>query len=158
MTYIDALTEQKDYEASGLLYLGLIDNIYKATKNTEDTDLIEAEIRKAFKMKGIVLADLQVVKAMDKNIEQTKKSDIIPVSLKSDGSISGSSAKTAEELESLQKQVKKVIKSLASEIMKGNIDIKPYNYKGKTGCDFCNYRTICNFSTSLKCNNFDYIN
>ena len=158
VTYIDALTEQKDYEASGLLYLGLIDNIYKATKNTEDTDLIEAEIRKAFKMKGIVLADLQVVKAMDKNIEQTKKSDIIPVSLKSDGSISGSSAKTAEELESLQKQVKKVIKSLASEIMKGNIDIKPYNYKGKTGCDFCNYRTICNFSTSLKCNNFDYIN
>lgn len=158
VTYIDALTEQANYEASGLLYLGLIDNIYKATKNTDDTEAIEAEIRKAFKMKGFVLADIQVVKAMDKNIEQNRKSDIIPVSLKADGSINGSSAKTAEEFKNLQKQVKKVIKELASEIMKGNIDIKPYSYKGKTGCDFCNYRTICNFSTSLKCNNFDYIN
>lgn len=159
VTYIDALTEARDYEASGLLYLGLIDNIYKAQKNIDDVELIEAEIRKAFQMKGLVLADINVIKAMDKKIEPSKKSDIIPVTLSKDGEISsrGSSTLTAEEFKELQKNVKKIIKELSSEIMRGNIDIKPYNYKGKTGCDFCSYRTICNFSTSLKCNNFDYI-
>lgn len=159
VTYIDALTEARDYEASGLLYLGLIDNIYKAQKNIDDVELIEAEIRKAFQMKGLVLADINVIKAMDKKIEPSKKSDIIPVTLSKDGEISsrGSSTLTAEEIKELQKNVKKIIKELSSEIMRGNIDIKPYNYKGKTGCDFCSYRTICNFSTSLKCNNFDYI-
>lgn len=157
VTYLDALTENTAYESSGVLYLSLLDNIYKASKN-ESTEKIEEEIRKLFKMKGFVLADVQVVKAMDKNLEKSNTSDIIPVALKVDGEIS-SKPKTlnAEEFKELQKSVRKTIKQLSSEIMKGNIDIKPYNYKKQTGCKYCAYKSICNFNTSFKSNEYDYI-
>lgn len=155
VTYLDALTENKDYESSGLLYLGLIDNIFKAKKNIQDEAVIEAEIRKQFQMQGLVLADVKVIKAMDKNLDVSKESDIIPVGLKANGELTAnSSTLTSEEFKNLQQSVKKIIKELSSEIMKGNIDIKPYNYKGSTGCDYCQYRTICNFNAN---NDYDYI-
>ena len=159
ITYLDALTTQKDYEASGLLYLGLIDNIVKASKNLKDEE-IEEEIRKGFKMQGFVLADVNVIRAMDKTLENGTTSNIIPVSLTKDGEISNykSNSLTSEEFKDLQKTVKKAIKDISEEILKGKIDIKPYNYEKSTGCDFCKYKTICNFNTNIKGNEYNYIN
>ena len=159
ITYLDALTEQKDYEASGLLYLGLIDNIVKASKNMTENE-IEQEIRKGFKMQGFVLADVNVVKAMDKTLEDGNFSSIVPVALNKDGGISNyrSNSLSVEEFKSLQKLVKKVIRNISEEILKGKINIKPYNYQKQTGCDYCKYKTICNFNTNIKGNEYDYIN
>ena len=158
ITYLDALTEQKDYEASGILYLGLIDNIVKASKNMSEED-IEREIRKGFKMQGFVLADVNVIKAMDKNLDNGQTSNIIPVTLNKEGEISKfrSNSLNSEEFKALQKSVKKAIKNISEEILKGNIDIKPYSYDKKTGCDFCKFKTICNFNTNIKGNEYDYI-
>lgn len=157
ITYLDALTENTEYEPSGMLYLSLIDNIVKMEKNVEPEE-IESKIRKAFQMKGLVLADIQVARAMDKHLEISNTSDIIPVALKQNGDFSAK-PKTLreEEFKDLQKNVKKTIKQLSCEIMKGNIDIKPYSYKKHTGCDYCKYKTICNFNTGLKSNEYDYI-
>lgn len=159
ITYLDALTEQKDYEASGLLYLGMIDNIVKASKNLTEEE-IEREIRKGFRMQGFVLADVNVIKAMDNTIGDGENSSIIPVSLTKDGQISNykSNSLNEEEFKNLQKAVKKAIKNISEEILKGNVDIKPYNYEKQTGCDFCKYKTICNFNTNIKGNEYDYIN
>lgn len=159
ITYLDALTEQKDYEASGILYLGLIDNIVKSVKNISEEE-IEREIRKGFKMQGYVLADINVIKTMDKTLEKSNSSDIIPVTLSKDGEIMNSRSNTLskEEFKKLQKSVQKTIKEIASQILQGRIDIKPYNYEKKTGCDFCKYKTICNFNTNIKGNEYDYIN
>lgn len=159
ITYLDALTEQKEYEASGLLYLGLIDNIVKASKNMSEED-IEKEIRKGFKMQGFVLADVSVIKAMDNTLGNGETSNMIPVSLTKEGEISNykSNSLNSEEFSGLQKAVKKAIKNISEEILKGKIDIKPYNYDKQTGCDFCKYKTICNFNTNIKGNEYDYIN
>ena len=159
ITYLDALTTQKDYEASGLLYLGLIDNIVKASKNMKDEE-IEEEIRKGFKMQGFVLADVNVIRAMDKTLEDGATSNIIPVSLTKDGEISNykSNSLTSEEFKDLQRSVRRAIKDISEEILKGKIDIKPYNYEKSTGCDFCKYKTICNFNTNIKGNDNNYIN
>ena len=158
ITYLDALTKQKNYEASGVLYLGLIDNIVKSVKNISEED-IEREIRKGFKMQGYVLADVKVIKTMDKTIEKSSTSDIIPVTFTKDGDImdSRSSVLTKEEFKNLQKAVTKTIRELGKQILEGRIDIKPYNYEKKTGCDFCKYKTICNFNTNIKGNEYDYI-
>lgn len=158
ITYLDALTKQKDYEASGVLYLGLIDNIVKSVKNISEEE-IEKEIRKGFKMQGYVLADVNVIKTMDKTLEKSSTSDIIPVSFTKDGDImsSRSSTLTKEEFKNLQKAVNKTIKEIGKQILEGRIDIKPYNYEKKTGCDFCKYKTICNFNTNIKGNEYDYI-
>ena len=57
------------------------------------------------------------------------------------------------------KYTKKIIKQISREILSGNIDIKPY-YKvkgGKTPCDYCSYKTICNFNSGICKNSYYYI-
>ena len=119
---------------------------------------IENKIRNNFKMKGLILADISVVKLMDNKL-QTGGSDIIPVYISKDGTISEkkSSVISKENFDGLQKQVKETIKEISKEILKGKVDIKPYNYNKKTGCDYCKYKTICMFNTNIKGNEYNYI-
>lgn len=157
ITYLDAVTQQDNFEPAGVLYLGLIDNIIKAKKNLPDEE-IEKEIRKGFKMQGLILADVKVVKMMDNKLENGY-SDIIPAYISKDGELSrkSSSVATKEEFENLQKTVKKTIKQISKEILSGDISIKPYNYNQKTGCDYCSYKSICMFNPNIKGNEYNYI-
>lgn len=156
ITYLDAITEQDHFDPAGVLYLGLVDNIIKASKNLSEEEIAK-EIKKGFKMQGLLLADVNVVKMMDNKLEQGY-SDIVPAYIGKDGTLSSkSSVASKEEFEALQKQVRSTIKEISSEILTGNIDIKPYNYQKKTGCDYCKYKSICMFNPNLKGNNYDYI-
>ena len=157
ITYLDAICEQTELEASGILYMGLIDNVVKNAKNLSEEE-IEKKIRNNFKMRGLILADISVIKLMDNKL-QTGSSDIIPVYIGKDGTISEkkSSVVNKQEFEDLQIQVKEIIKEISKEILKGKIDIKPYNYNKKTGCDYCKYKTICMFNTNIKGNEYNYI-
>lgn len=156
ITYLDAITKQDNFEPAGVLYLGLVDQIVKAKKNLSDEE-IEKEIRKGFKMQGLLLADVKVVQMMDNQLQQGY-SEIIPAYVGKDGTLSQrSSVATKEEFEALQKEVKKTIQQISSEILKGKIDIKPYYYQKKTGCDYCKYKAICMFNPNIKGNEYDFI-
>lgn len=157
ITYLDALCEQTDFDPSGVLYMSLIDNVVKNAKNLSEEE-IENKIRSNFKMKGLILADISVIRTMDKKL-QTGSSDIIPVYISKDGEISEkkSSVISQKDFRELQNQVKDIIKQISYEILKGKIDIKPYNYKKKTGCDYCKYKTICMFNTNIKGNEYNFV-
>lgn len=157
ITYLDAICEQTDFEASGVLYMGLIDNIVKNAKNLSEEEIAN-KIRNNFKMKGLILADISVIKMMDNKL-QTGASDIIPVYIGKDGTLSEkkSSVINKQSFDELQKDVKQIIREISKEIFRGKIDIKPYNYKKKTGCDYCKYKTICMFNTNIKGNEYNYI-
>ena len=90
---------------------------------------------------------------------QTGSSDIVPVYINKDGTISEkkSSVISRDDFNKLQVKVKEIIKEISKEILKGKIDIKPYYYNGKTGCDYCKYKTICMFNTNIKGNEYNYI-
>ncbi len=158
ITYLDAITEQKNSEQAGILYLGLVDSIVKAKKNLSEEE-IEKEIRKNFKMQGLILADVNVIKMMDNQLENGY-STTVPVYVGKNGEISEklSSVASKEEFEKLQKKVKEMIKEISQEILAGNISIKPYQYQGKTGCDYCQYKSICMFNPNIKGNDYCYIN
>ena len=157
ITYIDSMAKHKDALVGGVLYMNLIENIVKASKNMSDEEIKE-EIKKNFKMQGLLVADIDIIKMMDSKLE-SGNSDIIPVALKTDGTISsrGTSAINKQEFENLQKQVCKTIKQISKEILSGKIDIKPYKYNKTTGCDYCKYKSICMFDTSFKDNEYNYI-
>ena len=137
--------------------MGLIDNIVKNAKNLSEAE-IASKIRNNFKMKGLILADVSVIKLMDNKLE-SGSSDIVPAYITKEGTISEkkSSVIKKEDFEELQKEVKNIIKEISKEILRGKIDIKPYNYKRKTGCDFCNYKSICMFNPNIKGNTYNYI-
>ena len=109
-------------------------------------------------MKGLLLADVSVIKMMDTTLE-SGSSDIIPVYMTKDGEISESRSNTikAQDFNQLTSKVKEIIKDISKEILKGRIDIKPYYYKKKTGCDYCQYKTICMFNTNIKDNEYQYV-
>ena len=157
LTYVDAISEEENREPAGILYYNLIEPIISENKNLSDEE-IEEKIRKSFKMKGLILADIKVIKMMDKNIEKGS-SNIIPVYLNKDGGISESRSNTIskEEFQKLQKTTRKIIKQIANEILSGKIDIRPmYNRKNKTAtCKYCEYKTICGFNPSV--NEYEYL-
>ncbi len=145
LTYLDAVTKIEDFMPAGVLYFNLIEPVIKANRNTTAED-IEKQIKKQFKMKGIILSDINIIKRMDKNLEKGA-SDIVPVYIDSKNNISESRSSCAslEEFEKLQQCTIKTIKEISKEIFEGNIDIKPYYKNKKTGCDYCSYKSICQF-------------
>jgi len=157
ITYIDWVSKKQNAIPAGMLYFNLIDPIIKSNKNLSEEEL-EDEIRKKFRMQGLILADVNVIKMMDSSLE-TGSSQAVPVSLNASGMVSktGNSTITKEEFTSLQKTANRIIQNISKEILKGNIDIKPmYNLKTKTSsCKNCPYKVICGFDVNY--NNYAFV-
>ena len=140
-----------------MLYFNLIDPIIKSNKNLSDEE-IKDEIRKNFKMNGMILADVNVVKLMDNTLENGY-SKIVPAYIGAEGKLlkTKSNIITKEEFTKLQELSRKIIKKISDEILQGNIEIKPtYNKKTKTdSCKFCEYKSICKFNPKI--NKYSYI-
>lgn len=158
LTYLDAACKIEEVLPAGVLYASLIDPILKTDKKI-DKEQLEEEMKKKFKMNGLILADINVVKMMDKTLEKGSSKQI-PVYLDKDGNISKSKSNTItkEQLEDLRKHTNHIIKQIAKEMLSGNIGIEPYYQKKnqKTPCDYCSYKEICNFK-EYGCNHYRYI-
>ena len=158
LTYLDAACNIEEMMPAGVLYYSLIDPILKTDKQI-DKEQIEEEMKKKFKMNGLILADVNVVKMMDKSLEKGA-SNVIPAYLDKEGNISRSksNAVTKEQFEDLRKYTNNIIKQIAKEMLSGDIKIEPYYQKKnkKTPCDYCDYKSICNFKEG-NCNNYRYI-
>ena len=157
LTYLDAVCSKENLLPAGVLYFNLIDPIIKSEKNMTEEE-IEEEIRKKFKMQGLILADVNVVKMMDNTLE-TGSSNIVPAYIGKDGELSQTktSGVTRKQFEYLQKYMNKIIKQISNEILSGSIDIYPYYKKKKKPCDYCKYKAICGFDTANSNNNYNYI-
>ena len=140
-----------------MLYFGLIDQVIKSCKNKTDEE-IKDELKQKFKMNGMVLADVNIIKKMDKSLDKGS-SNSIPVYIDKDGEVSKakSNVLTKEEFTRVQKTAEKVIKQIANEILSGNIDIKPVYYKKnkENSCKYCEYKSICGFNKKI--HNYLYI-
>ena len=158
LTYLDAVCSIEDLIPAGAFYFNLIDPSIKATKQL-DEQKIEDEIRKQFKMKGLILADVDIVKKMDKTLE-TGNSNIVPAYINKDENLANrASTITRQQFENLQKYTNKIIKQISNEILTGDISVKPY-YKlkqGKTPCEYCKYKSICNFNTGICKREFRFV-
>ena len=117
LTYLDAISIKEDAYPAGVLYFNLIEPIVKADGYLTEEE-IEEKIRKQFKMQGLILADLKVVKMMDKTLEKGA-SNIIPAYIDSKDNISNSksSSITRAQFENLQKYVNATIKQISEEIL-----------------------------------------
>ena len=157
LTYMDAVCKEDDLMPAGVLYFSLLEQMIKADKKITE-EQIEDELRKNFKMKGLILADVKVIKMQDKNLDYGT-SKLIPAGITKSGDISAktTSGVDKEEFKILQDYIYKTIKEIAKEILKGNINIKPYNKDGKKPCDYCPYKAVCKFDTRMKGNKYNYI-
>ena len=158
LTYTDAICKQEDIMPAGIFYFSLLEQMIKADKKI-DEEQIEEMIRKNFRMKGLIIADVKIIKMNDNTLKQGS-SKLVPAALTASGTINEkwTNGVKKEEFKILQDYIYKTIKDISKEIYEGKIDLKPYNKKGKTPCEYCEYKSICTFDCRNKDNNYNYIN
>ena len=157
LTYTDAICKQEDIMPAGIFYFSLLEQMVKAEKKITDEE-IEDMIRKNFKMKGLIIADVKIIK-MNDNTLKSGSSKLVPAALTASGNINEkwTNGVKSEEFKILQEYIYKTIKDISKEILSGNIDLKPYYKKGKTPCEYCEYKAICGFNPRQNNNCYNYI-
>ncbi len=157
MIYLNSILNHKDklgkkpVRPAGIFYFKIDDPMIQTKEKV--VEVIEKEIRKKLKMKGLVLKDVQIVQKMDSEIEGY--SDTIPVGLNKDGEFyDRSSVMIPEGFEALISHVRKLVQQIAHEMIRGNIQIEPSKNGQQTACDYCRYREICEFDSMFEGNVF----
>lgn len=144
--YLDSLCTQEGAQPAGMLYFRLCDPIVQTPPDTSAENVSES-VRKAFRMNGLVLWDQDIIHSMDSSMET--KSDIVPVEVKKDGTLSAkSSAASALQLKSLRRTLQKTLQKTLREILDGSAEVCPARYKKENACTWCRYHDICRFDTT----------
>lgn len=106
LTYLDAACENEEVTPAGALYFNLIDPVLNANPNMTDEEITE-ELRKQFKMQGLILADSNIVRKMDINLV-SGSSNIVPAYIGKDGEVSDKpNTLNRKQFENLQNYMEK---------------------------------------------------
>ena len=95
----------------------------KADKKISDEE-IEDMIRKNFRMKGLILANVKVIK-MNDNTLKTGSSKLVPAAITSTGTINEkwTNGVNEEQFKTLQDYIDKTIKDISKEIFSGKNEV-----------------------------------
>ena len=105
------------------------------------------EIRKSFKLDGIMVDDPQVIRDIAGVFEGF--SEIVPIRSTKDGikNTGKGGLLSAEDFTHLQGAVTEKIRQICSDLTEGKIEIHPMKTKDRSACTFCRYKGICRFDT-----------
>lgn len=112
---------------------------YKSVESSKTEEEAKAEHKSDWKRKGLLLADVDSLRAMD----PSEKMDILDCSIKKGGELSGSVADRGQ-LGKLSDYMMKVLGKMAEDIASGNVEPNPYIRDENTSiCNFCPYGAVC---------------
>ena len=115
----------------------------EGSRGSSDEEL-ENAVRKELKLRGVVNADMDAIRAFDREITERGRSIVIPAGFKKDGAPeAGAKLYTEEELNGLMRHTVELSQRLRQEIIGGDVSRRPYSLDGRTGCDYCAYKEIC---------------
>ncbi|MEZ2659830.1 helicase-exonuclease AddAB subunit AddB [Aneurinibacillus aneurinilyticus] len=155
LTYLDVLISQAEAffgetaVPAGILYFHVHNPLLRSLVPLSE-DKIQDEIRKRFKMKGLLVENEEIVRLMDTELE-TGYSDILPVALKKDGGFySTSRVISSERLDQLRRYTRAMIREVGQRITDGDISIYPYRHKKRIACTFCTFKSVCQFDQMVE--------
>ncbi|GGN96827.1 helicase-exonuclease AddAB subunit AddB [Saccharibacillus kuerlensis] len=163
LTYLDVLlTHAEEWIGAPALPAGTlyfhVQNPLLTSANGMTRDAAAQEMLKRFKMKGLVLADPDVVFKMDRSLS-SGQSPVIPVAVKKDGGFYSSSAVAdPQQWESLLKGVRRNIEKIGRRITDGESEARPYRIQQEKACDFCPFHSVCQFDESLDNSGYNHLN
>ena len=147
----EAGSRNKEVIPAAILYYHLTDPVLDGQNVSQDqTDEdINLMIRQQLRTRGLVREDRSVVDLLDKEAGQA--SDVIPVKFNKDGAFSrsGSDVMSADDFEEVSKYVNHLIKKSGKSIIEGDIAVNPYSQGTRTACEYCNFKSVCGFDTSI---------
>ena len=112
-----------------------------------DAGTLEKEIRKAFRLDGVMVDDPQVIK--DIAGEFSGFSEIAPVKNTKEGvkSAGREGLLSEEDFAALREAVAAKVEEACMQLSEGKIDVYPMKTKERSACMFCRYKGICRFDT-----------
>ena len=119
-----------------------------------DTKPMPEELREkaaaCFALDGIILNDDDVLKAIDSEIPDNLPytSKVANITIKKSG-IDIKNLVYRKQFETLLEDCEKLIKETGEKIVDGEFFIKPYRYGQSTACDYCRYKAICGFDSTV---------
>ncbi|MGX8703199.1 MAG: PD-(D/E)XK nuclease family protein, partial [bacterium] len=134
---------------AGMFYFEIKDPVVKADASMTDDELRE-EILKEMRSSGLVSSDREALLLLDRTLADGGKSMVIPAEVTKAGALSKTSkAVTEEQFDLMLDYAKQKIREIGTKILRGETDVNPYRYRGKTACDYCAYREICGFDPKI---------
>lgn len=131
----------------GVFYFAVSDPLIKTT-GPITVEEAEKLILKNLRMRGMVLADKDVVRLIDSQIG--RYSDIIQVSMTAGGGFHKKSPVISEEQFMLLKYyLRKLYIRAGENIFSGQVGIEPMKLKGHLSCRYCGFRPVCGFDPTL---------
>ncbi len=162
LTYLDVVVSNAlqlidlPGEVGGMLYFHVhrpfISHDVEDVLKREDVEETVLQMQQEkYKMTGYLPADYEVVHLSDNRLAERAKSDIVPITLKKDGSFSavGNSTLSTTDIQTLRQYTNRVIEQSATKITQGSLEINPTYYGQSKACDFCQYRSICQFDVDF---------
>ena len=139
---------------AGVFYYRIEDPLVDKRQKTEDSrEEIREDILKELKPDGVINCKDEVLAHLDRRMEG--ESLVVPVKYNKNGSLSKTSkAVSEEEFAVMMQHAVGKVKSVHEQILKGEVEPRPYRNGQETGCDYCGYRNICGFDTRL--NGYEY--
>lgn len=155
VVYLNAAMEQlkkthpgKEIVPAGIFYYRMDDPMVDA--DGEDEEKIMENILSELRLNGLVSLEQEAYEQMDVGLQG--KSEVIPLTLKKDGTVSkrGTSGATRIDFHALTSFVNRKICAAAEQILEGDINIRPYQMETRTGCDYCPYHSVCGFDPKIE--------
>lgn len=142
-------------EVGGALYVPARDPFVAAAQG-EDADALRERLDKARRRIGIVSGDEGVLDALEH--AQDGRFRFLPVARGKQGGLSAlSSVASAEQFGRLLRRVEATLSGLADRLADGDIEATPHRTnKGRSVCDFCDYRAACHFDENNKRDSLRY--
>lgn len=141
-------------EPAGVLYLPARDDILSVRRNIPPEEL-QAEREKQLRRSGLLLAEPQVLRAMEH--EALTEPRYLPLRVNRSGDLSGSLA-SAAQLGGLARYVDTLLRDIAREIRQGRIDADPCcRAEEDSPCRYCDWAPACHFQDGRDGDHFNYI-
>ncbi len=134
---------------AGALYLPVYDAVERLPYPLPEAQ-VKKRRRQKYRAKGVVLADADVIRAMDPS-----GLGLVPARLKKDGRPGRSSyALSRSQFAHLFGHLVEVVTDAAERVLNGELAAKPYRRHGRAACETCQYRAVCQFDPTVPSETF----
>lgn len=139
------MEEGKEILPAGTFYFHIKSPYIECSEKIEEERRKEM-LLKEYRMSGLVNDMTEPAVAMDHILEEEKaESQIIPLKTKDLGNAVSASGLNGTNFQKMIDWVEHTMDEFTQEILAGNIEKNPYRKGMNTPCEYCMYRSICNF-------------
>lgn len=138
---------EKNRQPAGILYYpAILPTVEIDNREVLTDDKIQEKIFGKLKRSGIILRDIDIIKAMEKECG----GNYIPVKLNKDGTFDKRNEHNlldTEQFDLLKEQLYEQIEVLARSVFDGEMSINPKKFdESYDACRYCDYKSICRYT------------